>query len=419
MTGRGKWHTLRTAFSGELAGTHKTLNLFKSFFDGFNPPSDDELKEEIAKLRRDAAEKVQNFMKEEIINALKSSAGRASRGSAVSEEVSDAVKAIVTKTVQEVSPIQSSGVSLIDESLSLFKKLAKTKRKSIQAMIYEAQVESLKRNLLTEHGIEVNEGSKDRRKKDGKQLEKLYRERVSQKARQVIEGAKEIFRSEVLRSVVAMFRDFKSRCLERRGKAKRLPVLFRLRRACFKRLIDLNAVRDDSNSDADVQVRALFDEFEEKGQELLDGIGSGTEGDAHDRFRESIDVRHMPAALAVEDSEIPSKCKAQRMKVIPKLGEPQVVNSLQASKIIAEIKTNTSVIDSDALRNCLASWRLKLGYSKHDGNSLFRTLDQILRKYCATEQEDDSGGASSDAPDASSRERERERETLSTCVRQL
>jgi hypothetical protein len=127
-------------------------------------------------------------MKEEIIDALKSSAGRASRGSTLSEEVSDVVKAIVTKTVQEVSPIQSSGVSLIDEALSLFKKLAKTKRKSIKAMIHDAQVKSLKKNLLTEHGIEVNEGSKDRRSKDGQELNKLYEERVKKKEKQVIEG---------------------------------------------------------------------------------------------------------------------------------------------------------------------------------------------------------------------------------------
>jgi hypothetical protein len=413
MNRRGKWHTLRTAFSEELAGTHKTLNLFKSFFDGFNPPSEEELKEEIAKLRKDAAERVQNFMKEEIIDALKSSAGRASRGSALSEEVSDVVKAIVTKTVQEVSPIQSSGVSLIDESLSLFKKLAKTKRKSIKAMIHDAQVKSLKKNLLTEHGIEVNEGSKDRRSKDGKELEKLYKERVIKKAQQVIEGAKEIFKSEVLKSVDAMLQDFKSRCIDRRGKARRLPVLFRLRRACFKRLVDLNAAEDDSNSDTDVQVRLLVDEFERKWQELLDEIGSDTEKDAHVRFIESIYVRHMPAALAVDDSEIPYPCKARKMKVIKMSGEPQVVTSWQARKeIIAKIKANTSVIDSDTLRDCLANWTLKLGYSKPDGNSLFRTLDQILRNYRATEQEDDSGAASSGASDASSRERERERNSL-------
>jgi len=405
MTGARRWQALQTAFSKDLAGTYKTLNLFKSFFNSFAPPSDSELKTAIEKLGVEAMRLLQDFMQEEIIDTLKSTKTR----SAQSEEVSAVVESMVKKSVQEHVPIQGSHDSqmLLGEALSFFSRgLAKTKRKSVKALMHESQVESLKENLLTEHGIQGNT-SKDRRKKDGKDLEQAYKQRVEDKAEEVIDGAKNMFEKSVKESVVEMLKEFKRRMIERRGKTKRLPLLFKFRRSCFQRLIDLDAVGDDSDDDQVADIRPLLEEFESKWQKLLSEMGkedAHSEEDAHRRFRESIYVQHMAACLGASiDDRFPSTCAARKMKVAPTLGEPQAIACEQASTIVADMKAGIKCVDEASygeLRNRLARWKLELGYSKRDANSLFRTLDQILRDNRAREDEDGEG--SSDTTDENS-----------------
>jgi len=240
MTDTRKWRTLQTAFSAEFRGAYQKLDLFKCFYGNFLLPSIEELENPIEELRKLAFELVRTFMIDEMKSLFKSSEGTGTRASHA-EGVSDAVKTLVQNVVEDCISSDGSQSQTLEEALSLLKPkalgLLTKNRKSLRAILDEAQVESLRQNLLTK-----NDTEKDERRKDGKYLVEFYKNRVSGKAKQVIDGARKNFSNKIEENSRSLLQELKCRFLERRGKKKGMPVLFKFWRACFKRVADLDAL---------------------------------------------------------------------------------------------------------------------------------------------------------------------------------
>jgi len=390
MAAAGKWRTLQIAFSKQFAGTLENLDFFQSFFTDFKFPSEFELEMAIESLRKYAAELVQKFLQREILDALQSSEQRTR-----ARMVDDTIKDLVNKTVESIIPVSevSAASHTLDEALSLLTRgFAKTKNKSVKALLTDSQVESLRKNLLTDNNMS-HANSKDRRKKEGKYLENLYRNIVSDKAATVIEGAVDLFSSRIRAEVELMLKDVNSRLIERRGKSKKLPVLFKLRRAIFKHLYELDCRHTDLSHDEDTQkIRLLLDEFGGKWQTLtVYDVATETVDEAHRRFRECIYLRHLMVMLEKDGSGIPSKCAAKKTKV-SKL-EKLALEPADACAVIETMRKGSSGFSDEnsynALIERLAHLNLTLGHSTRDSDSLFRTLDQILRGYKEVDEKND------------------------------
>ena len=395
MAAAGKWRTLQIAFSKQLAGTLKNVDFFQSFFNDFKLPSNLELEKAIESLRKYAAELVQMFLKSEIFDALQSSERTGTRA----QTVDDTLKILVDKTVESIVPVSevSAASHTLDEALSLLTRgFAKTKNKSVKALLTDSQVESLRKNLLTDNDT-GHANCKDRRKKEGKYLENLYRKIVSDKAATVIAGAKDLFSGKIRAEVELMLKDVNSRLIERRGKSKRLPVIIKLRRAIFKHLHELDYRQTDLSHGVETRKFHLqLEEFGGKWQTLtVDDVATETVDEAHRRFRECIYLRHLMVMLEKDGSGIPSKCAAKKMKV-SKL-EKLALEPADACAVIKTMHTDCSGADEKsyyALIDRLALLNLMLGHSTRDNDSLFRTLDQILRDYKEAKVDDDEQGSS-------------------------
>jgi hypothetical protein len=363
-----QWRTLQIAFARDLKGSYTKLSLFKSFFGKF-ALTDNSLESSIKIMRDYAAELVQQFMINDMVLVL-------GTGTRRSSGVSEAVKKLVRKAVEYCVPV--SGAShVLEEALGVLNRGLKGRHKSLKALLYEAQVESLQVHLLSRNSADgTTHTAKDRRKPDGRGLHNHYKKIVSAETSNVIEGAKHGFKKKVLEVVSNILKELKSRFLTRRGKSQRLPVLLKLRRACFKRLVHLYGAADAGPNEGDGSLPLLLEELSCKWHSLL---VDNAKHDTHQRLLEAIYSRHLIINLE-RAGKIPARCQAKPGKVFKT--EPTILDLTVAREILYTSKQGTAGADllSDLdFRERLGQWRLELGYSPTNSNGLFWTLHQFLR----------------------------------------
>jgi hypothetical protein len=331
MTDTRKWRTLQTAFKPEYRGAFKKLDLFNSFFGNFTLPSTDELEKSIEKLREFAKDQVQKFMIDQMIAYLQSSEGTGTRASHA-EGVSDAVKTLVEKVVEECISISQS--KTLDEALTLLKPKSLsllTKNKSLKKVLDDSQIESLKNNLLNDPDIRnataaattaattVKGGRKKEVKSLAVTLQELYKRKVTEKAGLVITGAIDIFSEKIAANGQNLvLEELKDRFVERRGRRGKEPVIFKFWRECFKRIADLDESESDLTDDKNKCRQQLLDEFKDKWQDLqaraMHEMPLENAEKSHRRFQESIYLRHFLRFLESE-YQLPTQCKARKMRI--------------------------------------------------------------------------------------------------------
>ena len=385
-----QWRTLQLAFARELKGSYTKLSLFKSFFGKFALPDNSELERSIKSMRDYAAELVQQFMIKDMVLVL-------GKGTRQASGVSEAVKKLVRKAVEYCVPV--SGAShVLEEALGVLNRGLKGGHKSLQALLYEAQVESLQLHLLSRNSADgATDTAKDRRKRDGRWLHNHYKKIVSAETSKVIEGAKHGFEQKVREVVSNILKELKSRFLTRRGKSQRLPVLFKLRRACFKRLVHLYGAADAGPNEGDGSLPLLLEEFSCKWQALL---VDGAKHDTHQRLLEAIESRHLIINLE-RAGNIPARCQAKQGKVFKT--EPTILALTVARAILDTSKQGTAgadLLSYPDFREKLRQWRLELGYSPTNSSGLFWTLHQFLHDERLQEPGSDQEGAASSEDDS-------------------
>lgn len=388
-----QWRTLQLAFARELKGSYRQLDLFKSFFSKFALLTSP-LEESLEGLREMVEKLVQTFMLEEIIATLASetSEGSSTRsGADVSEEVKEVVKEAVQYCVAVGGPQRTL---TLEEALGVLKRGLKGGHSSLKVMLYDSQVDSLQRHLLSQSSSDGT-SIKDRRKKDGRCLLGEYKEVVSQKASSVIEGAKQGFCDRVEKSVDDILKQLKSRFIDRRGKSKSLPVLLKIRRECFKYLYDRYGAADAGPERGD-RLPPLLEEFASKWSGLMsdDALTDSAEADVHSRLVSSIYLRHLYINLQQRNG-VDSRCKATQGKV--SRHEAKLVSFSEAKQAIEQMKTGPAGVDLIsnyyAFIDKLKAWKLSVGYSSEDSNCLFSTLNQFLLNHKLARPDDDTGGA--------------------------
>ncbi len=396
------WRTLQMAFAQELKGSYTKLSLFKCFFGKFALPGNSELEKSLDELRCFAAERVRQFIIDDMVSVLGTGGTRASQAAGVSE----AVKASVKKAVEDAVPVSDTS-QVLDEALGVLKRGLKGGHKSLKALLYESQVESLQEHLLSRDSTE-DKTVKDRRKREGQWLHNHFKRRVSENASAVIEGAKQRFVGKVEASVDKMLKELKSRFISRRGKAQRLPVLFKLRRACFKSFNNFcgAAGAEFEMKAADADWPLLLAEFSSKWRALL---AHDADPDAHKRLSSVIFARHLIINLEGA-ADIPAKCRAKLGKVTKH--DPAPVSFEEAMAFLKKIKEGTAGADLTsylALRERTKRW--KLGFCPKDKSSLFRALDQLLHNKCLQEPGGDLLLGEAPAPPASGEAAAHDRES--------
>ena len=388
-----QWRTLQLAFARELKGSYRQLDLFKSFFSKFALPTSP-LEESMEGLRKMVEELVQTFMREEIIATLASetSEGSSTRSGA---GVSEAVKELVKEAVQHCVAVGGSQQTLtLEEAFGVLKRGLKGGHSSLKVMLYESQVESLQSHLLSQSSSDGT-SIKDRRKKDGQWLLGMYKEIVSRKASNVIEGAKQGFCDRVEESVDQILKLLKSRFIDRRGKSKSLPVLLKIRRECFKYLYDQYGAADAGAERGD-RLPPLLAEFVSKWSGLMsdDALTDSAEADVHSRLVSSIYLRHLYINLQQRNG-VASRCKATQGKV--SRHEAKLVSFSEAKQAIERMKTGPAGVDLRShyyeFTDKLKDWKLSVGYSPEDSNCLFFTLNQFLLNHKLARPDGGEGGA--------------------------
>ncbi len=337
MNDARKWRTMQNVFSPEYRGAFKNLDLFNCFFGNFTLPSIDELENPIEDLRKFAKDQVQKFMIDQLIRAFRQSSEGTGTRASHAEGVSDAVKALVEKVVEEC--ISSSQSKTLDEALTLLKPKSLTlltKNKSLKALLNESQVESLKKNLLNDPDIRnawqtaattAATTEKGGRKKEVKSravaLKELYNHKVTENAQLVIHGAIDIFSEKIAENGQNVLEELKHRFVKRRGPEGgrgREPVLFKLSRECFKRIADLGESESDLTVDKYMGQQQLLylEEFKNKWQDLQARVKHEmpleNAEESHSRFQESIYLRHF-LRLLESKYQLPPECKARKMKI--------------------------------------------------------------------------------------------------------
>jgi hypothetical protein len=387
-----QWRTLQIAFARELKGSYTKLSLFKSFFGKF-ALTDNSLESSMKEMRNYAAERVQQFM----IDDMELDLGTGTRRSSGVSDDQVKVKKLVRKAVEYCVPV--SGAShVLEEALGVLNRGLKGGHKSLKALLYEAQVESLQVHLLSRNSADgTTHTAKDRRKPDGRGLHNHYKEIVSAETSNVIEGAKHGFKKKVLEVVSNILKELKHRFITRRGKSQRLPVLLKLRRACFKRLVHLYGAADAGPNEGDGSLPLLLEEFSCKWHSLL---VDSAKHDTHQRLLEAIYSRHLIINLE-RAGNIPARCHATPGKVFKT--EPTILDLTVAREILYTSKQGTAgahLLSDLDFRERLGQWRLELGYSPTNSNGLFWTLHQFLHNEHLQEPGGDQAeAASSDASD--------------------
>ena len=398
------WRTLQNAFARDLKGSYKKLDLFKCFFSKFALPADI-IEASIEDLRGKVVTLAQEFMVDEIIATLATESGGGSLTRSSQVIVSDEIKNMVRAAVHSVVNVSRPSQALtLEEATGVLKRGFKGGHKSLKALLYEAQVRSLEVHLLEKNCADNQALSKDRRKTTGRFALGMYKNLVSDNANAVIDGAKTNFVDEVQKVLNQMKRELKSRLVhgKSRGKSTSLPVLLKLRRECFKCIVESEV---EAVSESDDRMPLLLEEFSSKFQALLsdDTCTDQDDIDAHNGLLGRIRSRHLLANL--ERRGIASSCRQKQGKV--KRGEAPPLPLSEAKDAIEKMKTGPDCIDLrshyynfiDQIKNS----RLEVGFSPDDSNSLFQTLNQFVntQKLCPPDDSGEGGNAAA-AADVSS-----------------
>jgi len=239
------WRSLQNTFDTQLQGSYKRVPLFRIFFAKLNPPPLEDLEESVSNLKRELLLRLRNCLESVIKTKLSGNTREALRQlpPGLSRTIEHAVRDTIpdTEAGGELEATQGAKSNTLEEALGLLNRSLSRKRAYGRARVDEACRQSLVEHLLLKTRLKSKQVTKkDRRNKEGRQLCEQYIQAVQESADRVLNEVPKILQTEVQSAVEDTMQDVKSRLLERRGKARRLPTFFKLYRQAFRTILRLS-----------------------------------------------------------------------------------------------------------------------------------------------------------------------------------
>jgi len=390
---------LQNAFAKDLGGTYEDLALFSIFFADTTLSlfSSEMLDTGIDAIREQAVTLVKEFMMKDMIGILDNK--RTRQANALSApDMQLGLKLLIAESVDEcITLVKGNAVAsqTLEQALCLLKNFW-VKRKtttSPSTLLRIAQRKSLRINLLAHASHLTGEGTEYK-----KQLLKL----VKEKTPAVLHGAKEFFRISIREIVENALKEVESRFVDRDSTKRGLPVLYKLRRRCYKHMQNRSLTlicersrtpdRGDDKEEDETDPRKLellLKEFCGKWQALPVGQGKGKGGnyqmeqEAYQLFNDQLQSQHLLESLK-ETFKLPKKLKTPLLK--HRNGEAQPITLAKLKEALKNMsqgivsQESALVLNESKFRQTLKLLKVELGYAKPDGSCLFRTFDQWICK---------------------------------------
>ena len=247
-------------------------------------------------------------------------------------------------------------------------------------MLDLAQKESLDKNLLARASRVAGQPKKKTKAEREARKQELW-ELVDDNAEEVVDGAKAKFAADLSEGFKEQLSAVFSRCVKRTPKSRGLPVFFKLRRQCYKRILELAGGDEDEDTDMESgeKLKIILEDFSSKWESLEPYGEVPTAAEEQKSLSEAIQSRHLQRHLE-QEYRMPSGLSKKMKRSNSGSASDIFVKSESVQKVLKKLPDPVCQEKRDLFAAGLKEKRLVLGHAEGDGNCLFRSLDQFLSR---------------------------------------
>jgi len=247
-------------------------------------------------------------------------------------------------------------------------------------MLDLAQKESLDKNLLARASRVAGQPKKKTKAEREARKQELW-ELVDDNAEEVVDGAKAKFAADLSEGLKETLSAVFSRCVKRTPKSRGLPVFFKLRRQCYKRILELAGGDEDEDTDMESgeKLKIILEDFSSKWESVEPYDEVPTAAEEQKSLSEAIHSRHLQRHLE-QEYRMPSGLSKKMKRSNSGSASDIFVESEFVKTVLKKLPDPVCQEKRDLFAAGLKEKRLVLGHAEGDGNCLFRSLDQFLSR---------------------------------------